>query len=199
MPYGMPNISFIGHPMPMPCPSHAGLGFRLGRPADGGLVLDHLRRLSQLDRRLRFRGSLSEEGLDRHVRGLWDRVDLVLIAQDGLLWATPPLRPGPVRAVAEVAIEGDLAEIGISVDEDLRRRGLGAWLTRTAGFLLAPRGVTRLRAYTLAENASMVALGRASGAEIRAEDDEIEIDFDVATLRRAYLQRRTRRLFREAG
>ncbi|MFQ8430956.1 N-acetyltransferase family protein [Amaricoccus sp. W119] len=199
MPYGMPNISFIGHPMPMPCPGHAGLGFRLGRSADADLVLDHLRRLSQLDQRLRFRGALSDAGLCRHATGLWDRVDLVLIAQDGLLWASPPLRPGPVRAVAEVAIDGDTAEIAVSVDESLRRRGLGAWLTRTAGFLLAPRGVTRLKAYTLADNTSMVALGRASGAEIRTEGDEIEIDFDVATLRRAYLQRRTQGLFREAS
>ncbi|PZQ49460.1 MAG: hypothetical protein DI556_11375 [Rhodovulum sulfidophilum] len=199
MPYGLPNISFIGYPLPVPCAAHGGLGFRVGLRADAGLVLDHFRRLSPLDRRQRFCATLAEAALARHAAELWDQASIVLLAQDGPLWPAPPFRAGPVRALAEIAIAGSEAEIGVSVDATCRRRGLGGWLTRTAGFLLAPRGVTRLRAWTMPGNASMLALGRAHGARITTESGETEILFEVATLRRDYLRRRAPLLFREAG
>jgi GNAT superfamily N-acetyltransferase len=198
MPYGLPNVSFIGYPLPMPCAAHCGLGFRTGLPADAPLVLDHFLRLSPLDRRHRFCATLTEAALARHVAEMWERTSFVLLAQDGPLWSAPPFRAGPARALAEIAIDGAEAEIGVSVDEHCRGRGLGGWLTRTAAFLLAPRGVTRLRAWTMAGNTSMTALGRSNGARITTEEGETEIVFEVAALRRAYLRRRAPLLFREA-
>ena len=199
MPYGLPNVSFIGYPLPLPCAAHAGLGFRTGLPADAPLVLDHVRRLSPLDRRRRFCATLGEAALARHVSEMWDRTSFVLLAQDGPLWSAPPLRPGPARALAEIAIAGAEAEISVSVDETCRGRGLGGWLARTAGFLLAPRGVTRLRAWTMPGNTAMTALGRSNGARIATAEGETEIVFEVAALRRVYLHRRAPLFFREAG
>lgn len=190
MPYGLPNVSYIGYPVAVPCRDHAGLGFRVGLRGDAGIVLDHLGRLSEMDRHRRFCGAVSDAGLRRHVQELWDKSSFVLLAQDGPLWSTPPLRAGRVKALGEIAVEGDDAEIGISVDADLRGRGLGGWLVRTAGFLLAPRGVARIHAFTLADNTAMIGIGRREGARITSEGGEVEIVFDVPTLRRGYLGRR---------
>jgi GNAT superfamily N-acetyltransferase len=89
---------------------------------------------------------------------------VVLAAFDGPLWEGPFHAAGPVRAVAELAVAGRDAEIGLSVDAGLRRRGLGVHLVQTAARVLAPRGVERLLAYTLPRNRAMLSLAQSSGA-----------------------------------
>lgn len=190
MPFGLPNISYLGYPLSLPCAGHAGLGFREARRADAPDVQAHFARLGPGDRRMRFCATLGEEALARHVTGIWDRAAFVLIARDGPLWPTPLLPAGPIRGLAEISLARDAAEIGISVDATLRRRGVGTYLTQTAGRLLAARGISALRAYTLAGNRSMIALGRACAARIDHADGEVEITFSTAALRRAYLRRR---------
>lgn len=200
MSFGLPNISYIGYPVSVACAGHAGLGFREAGRGDAPRVLAHLRRLGPADRRLRFCATLGDDALARHVERLWDGDAFVLTAQDGPLWPSALAPAGPVRAVAEVAIAEAAAEIGISVDADLRQRGLGTWLTQTAGHLLAQRGVRRLHAYTLVDNRSMLALGRACGAAVETGGGEVEITFAVKALRRAYLRRRLAgRVFPRAG
>ena len=63
MAFGYPPISFIGYPVSVPCPGHAGLGFREAGPGDGPAILAHLRGLSAEDRHLRFCGTLSDGAL----------------------------------------------------------------------------------------------------------------------------------------
>ena len=190
MAFGLPNVSYIGYPAPMLCAGHAGLGFRQATPRDLPAIRAHLKRLSPEDRRARFCASLSEAALDAHAAALWRRADLVIAAHDGPLWPGPFHTAGEVRALAEVAIDGREAEIGLSVDGGLRRRGVGTYLVQTAARLLAPRGVERLLACTLPNNAAMLRLARSSGAEIDSGDSEVEIVFDVEALRQAYLRRR---------
>lgn len=144
---------------------------------------------------MRFCATLNQAAVDRHVAGLWSRRTLVLAAFDGPLWRTPLRRAGPIRAVAELSLGEREAELGISVDSDLRRRGVGTYLIQTAAHLLAPRGISRIRAYTLPGNRSFVALADACGATVETGLDEVEVVFDVAALQRIYLLRRTHQVF----
>jgi hypothetical protein len=70
---------------------------------------------------------------------------------------------------------------------------------QAAAWLLAPRGVRRIGAYTLPGNRSFVALARRSGAAIAAGPDEVEVTFDVAALARVYRRRRMAEAFRLAA
>ena len=117
---------------------------------------------------MRFCATLNDEALRNHVDGLWARDAVVLAAHDGPLWSGPLHRAGPVRALAELVVTGEEAELGISVDASMRRRGVGTYMVQTAARLLAPRGVRRIRATTLNDNHSFVALAQSCGAEVGA-------------------------------
>lgn len=186
MAFGLPPVSFIGYPMALPRPGHAGLGLREVGPPDAGGIAAHYRRLSGEDRYLRFCAAVSDSALERHVAELWARASLVIAAHDGPLWSGPFHRAGPVRGLAELSLRGGVAELGLSVDAEVRRRGLGACLVRTAASVLAPRGISRLDAYTLPHNRAMIALGRAFDAEIDLGPDDVRISFATDALRRGF-------------
>jgi GNAT superfamily N-acetyltransferase len=190
MAFGLPNVSFIGYPVAVPCAGHAGLGLRQATPADSAALVEHFHALTADDRRMRFCATLNDEALRQHVDGLWRHDALVLAAHDGPLWSGPQHRAGPVRALAELVVTGEEAELGISVDATMRRRGIGTYLVQTAARLLAPRGVKLIRATTLPDNASFIALAQACGAKVAGGPDGVEAAFDVAALNRAYLRRR---------
>jgi hypothetical protein len=69
-------------------------------------------------------------------------------------------------------------------------------MVQTAARLLAPRGVKRIRATTLNDNHSFVALAQACGAEVVCGADGVDVIFDVAAQNRAYLRRRAAQVFR---
>jgi RimJ/RimL family protein N-acetyltransferase len=190
MAFGLPHISFIGYPTPIPCAGHAGLGFREAASRDLSPITEHYSRLSPEDRALRFCATLSDAALDTHAARTFERADLVIAGHDGPIWRGPFHDVGPIRALAELSVAGRNAEIGLSVDGTLRRRGVGTYLVQTAARLLAPRGVQRIHAYTLNRNHAMIRLGAASGAAIDIAGGDVEIAFDVDTLHRAYIRRR---------
>jgi RimJ/RimL family protein N-acetyltransferase len=200
MAFGLPNISFIGYPVPVPCAGHAGLGFREARACDAPEMLAHLRGLSDGDRRMRFCAAVNDAHLGRHVAETWRRSALVLAAHDGPLFSGPFHRPGPIRALAELSLVDDWAELGISVDPALRRRGVATYLIQTGARLLAQRGVRRIVACTMTANTPFLVLCRKSGAAIVTDAGEADIALDVADLTRAYLRRRlSEQVFQRAG
>lgn len=190
MAFGLPNISFVGYPVPIPCAGHAGLGFREVIRSDVPAVIEHLRALDAEDRRMRFCTSVNDGHVVRHAEELPDRSSFALAAHDGPLWSGPFHRPGPIRALAEFSVHGLAAEIGVSVDRSLRRRGVATYLIQTSARLLQQRGVKRIIAYTMAENRSFLTLARKAGAEVAWDAGEVEVTFDVDALNRKYLQRR---------
>lgn len=198
MPFGLPNVSFIGYPVAVPCPPHAGLGVRQATRADAGAVVEHFCALGAEDLRLRFCATLNEEAVRRHVDGLWDRDGLVLAAYDGPLWPSPLHRAGPIRALAELVVSGEEAEFGVSVEPAMRRRGIATYLVQTAARLLVPRGVKVIRATTLPDNGSFIAMAHALGAAVDCGPDEVDVTFDAAALNRAYLRRRAEDVLRPA-
>jgi RimJ/RimL family protein N-acetyltransferase len=190
MPFGLPNISYVGYPLPIPCAPHAGLGFREISRGDATGMLDHLRALPPEDRRMRFCASVNDDHLLRHVASAPARNTFALAAFDGPLWSGTFLRQGPIRALAEFAVSGDVAELGVSVERSIRRRGVATYLIQTSARLLAQRGVARVIAYTMAGNRSFLALARKAGARVEIDGSEVEVTFDVARLEHAYLRRR---------
>lgn len=199
MAFGYPNMSFIGYPLPVICAGHSGLGLRTAVDSDAPAVLAHYRRLSPEDRRMRFCATLGPAALERHVERIGSRGGLVLLAFDGPLFEAPFLNAGPIQAVAELVGTGREMELGISVDPSQRRQGIGTELVEVAGYLLAPRGVRTIRAYTLPGNRSFLALARRCDATVEAGPDEVEVIFEVAQLRRAYMRRRAENAFRLGG
>ncbi|MFT3972742.1 MAG: GNAT family N-acetyltransferase [Amaricoccus sp.] len=196
MAFGYPQMSFIGYPIPIPCRGHSGFGLRTAVDRDAPVVLEHYLRLSPDDRRMRFCATMGPAALERHVERIGSRGGVVLLAFDGPLFKAPFLRPGAVRAVAELVGTGREMELGISVDSGLRRRGIGTELVETAAHLLAPRGVRTIRAYTLPGNRSFLAVARHCGATVEVGPDEVEVCFEVSALRRSYLRRRAGNAFR---
>lgn len=198
MAFGLPPISFIGYPVSIPCAGHAGLGLREARPGDEPAILRHLLALSPEDRHLRYCGTLSDAAVAERVAGLFERPGFALAAHDGPLWDGPFYRAGPVRAFAELVVDGRLAELGISVDAGRRRAGIGTYLVQTAARLLALRGVERIVALTLPRNTAMIRLGQACEAAIEHDGSDVVITFSVARLHNAYLARRATQVFTRA-
>lgn len=190
MAFGLPNISFVGYPVPIPCAGHAGLGFREARPGDEPEIIAHLRALDPDDRRMRFCTTVNDAHLVRHAEHTWQRASFTIAAHDGPLWSGPFHRAGAIRALAELAVAGEVAEFAVSVDRSMRRRGVGTYLLQTSARLLAQRGVTRIVALTMAENKSFLALSRKAGGEMVWDGPEVEVHFDVRALERDYLMRR---------
>jgi GNAT superfamily N-acetyltransferase len=190
MAFGFPHISFIGYPAPVPCPGHAGLGFREARPGDGPAIRAHLERLSPADRYRRFCAAVSDGHLAAHVEGLWQRNSFTIVGLDGPLFDGPFHRAGVVRAVIEVVVFDGVAEFGLSVDGDRRRAGVATYLILTAARLLALRGIGRMVALTQPHNHAMLGLGRSLGAETDSSADDTLLLFPVAELNGAYLRRR---------
>lgn len=198
MAFGLPNVSCIGYPLAVPCPPHAGLGIRQVTRADTGAIVAHFQALGADDLRLRFCATLNEAAVRQHVDGLWAGRPLVLAALDGPLWPGPLHRAGPVLALAELIVSGDKAELGVSVDPALRRRGIATYLVQAAARLLSPRGLRVIHATTLPDNASFLVMAQACGAEVEHGPDGTSAAFDVAALNRAYLRRRAAGVLRPA-
>ena len=131
----------------------------------------HFTSLGDNDRRLRFGARLSDEGLASYVEGLdFDRDGLFAVQDEGL----------ELLAVAHVATAGKSAELGLSVVESARGRGLGTVLFRRAVTFLRNRGTPEVFVHCLSENAAMMHLARKSGMRIAyaggESDGRLEIE-----------------------
>lgn len=133
------------------------------------LYADHLRRLPANDRHLRFASShVSDDVIESYVAGITED-DLILAALDG----------ERVLGAVHVALNGAVAEIGISVDADHRAAGIGTELLAQAVAFARNRRAEKLYTFCLSENRSMVALARRSGMELRCDSGEAEAFLDL--------------------
>ena len=113
-------------------------------------ILQHLLELGSFDRRLRFCSALPDASIADNVYRLDFERDLVLgYRADGKLIAL--VHMGALRAVGET-------ELGISVANGRRGRGLGIRLTTEAFRLAAERGFHRVHVYYMDENLAMRAI-----------------------------------------
>ncbi|OAN50652.1 histone acetyltransferase [Paramagnetospirillum marisnigri] len=134
-----------------------------------GLYSDHLKRLPEHDRRMRFAGGgVNDSSIDAYVAGIGDD-DLILgvVEHDRVVGAV------------HVAINGSVAEIGISVDADHRAGGVGRDLLTQAVAFARNRRAEKLYTLCLSDNRSMVALARRSGMELHCDAGEAEAFLDL--------------------
>ena len=133
------------------------------------LYADHLKRLPDNDRRLRFASACAT--------GAWIESYVAGIKDDDLILAV--VEDDKVVGAVHVAITGAVAEIGISVDADHRTGGMGSELLAQAVTFARNRRAEKLYTLCLSENRSMVALARRSGMELHCEAGEAEAFLDL--------------------
>lgn len=128
------------------------------------LFREHLKRLSPADRSFRFAHSrVDDEWIDKYVAGI-AADDLLLGCFDG----------EDLVGAAHVAIAGEVAEMGISVDPAWRTKGVGAELTRRAVLWTRNRRAEKLYTLCQSDNMSMIALARKLGMTIHRESGTAE-------------------------
>jgi GNAT superfamily N-acetyltransferase len=130
-----------------------------------GSLADHLLALKRDDRRLRFGTPLADHALREYVR----RIDF---EQDALFGAfDEELR---LVGVAHVARADGHAELGVSVLQGHRNRGIGGALLARAHMRARNWRVSSLFMHCLTENAAMMRLALRQGMDIVSEAGEAD-------------------------
>jgi len=136
--------------------------------------LDHLLKLGPEDLHLRFGTTLSPEGIRTYVGHIdFDNDAIFGVYGDDL----------SLVGAAHLAFGSDLAELGVSVLSDARRRGVGGALIARAAEHARNRSTPRLYMHCLAENASMIRLARRAGMDVVVEagDADAHVELPPAT------------------
>ncbi len=165
---------------------------RRARPADAVALQRFYDGLSSQSRYQRFFGSLTVLTAERA------RAFTQLDSADGFaLIALDPARPGAIVAVVSYGREtgADRAEYAAAVADDWQRRGVGLALTRRLIAVARARGVRRLTAAVLPENARMRGVLAALGLTMGGgwEDGFVRIDLDLASVGPDEMPPQTRR------
>ncbi len=122
-------------------------------------IIRHLQRLSPHDRRLRFGTAMTDEAIERYVRGIPFARDKVF----GIFEHDMAL-----SGVAHLAldVETDTAELGLSVVPELRGKGYGYALVSRAKLHARNLTYKKLYMHCLAENGVMIHLARKAGMTV---------------------------------
>ena len=153
-------------------PSKAGVGarwvpIRSLKARHAARVLEHLQRLGERDRYLRFGYAASNEQIARYV----EQLDF---AHDELFGIFNRRRD--LVAIAHLAYMDDssprAAEFGVSVADGSRGRGYGDRLFDHAALHARNRGVDHLLVHALSENTAMLRIVRNAGACIERDGAE---------------------------
>jgi len=134
-------------------------------PSERPELYEHFLSLGRVDRRLRFGAALG----DATVREYIARIDFGQDAVFGVL--DDELR---LLGVAHVARSQAFAELGISVLEGFRGRGIGGALLARAHMRARNWGMGALFMHCLTENAAMMRLARRQGMDIVTQSGEAD-------------------------
>ena len=134
-------------------------------PSERPELYEHFLSLGRDDRRLRFGAALG----DSTVRAYVARIDFGQDAVFGVL--DDELR---LLGVAHVARSPAFAELGVSVLEGFRGRGIGGALLARAHMRARNWGVGALFMHCLTENAAMMRLARRQGMDIVTQSGEAD-------------------------
>jgi GNAT superfamily N-acetyltransferase len=146
------------------------------------MLIAHFLALPAADRYLRFCTATTPQIIAAYV----DRIDFERDAVFG--GHAAPDADAYTRApagVAHVALENDLAELGVSVLPAHREQGLGAELFERAVGHARSRGMRRLWMQYLAHNAPIMRMARKFGMAIVASGSHVSARLDLLTTRHA--------------
>jgi RimJ/RimL family protein N-acetyltransferase len=130
--------------------------------ADAQRIVRHLQRLPLEDRHSRFGLGMSDSALATYVQHAAAR------SSDRLFGVADV--SGRLVAVAHLYLTPPSAEVAVSVDPLLRRRGLATALIRAAAHAAQEAGATQLQMTCLPDNAAARALVRRLGMHIERID-----------------------------
>ncbi|HJV60865.1 MAG TPA: GNAT family N-acetyltransferase [Albitalea sp.] len=141
---------------------------------DQALMAAHLKRLDADDRINRFCCVTTDDIIEQYVSGIRYDSDIVL----GSLEAGRLV--GLVHAAVFDTPEGRVCEIGISVDADRRKAGIGKRMLAASMAVAASRGIRRADVQYMTANRSMAALARSAGGRLQADGSESSAAFLTA-------------------
>lgn len=154
--------------------------------SDRSAITAHFLALAAADRRLRFGTTISDAAIRDYVA----RIDFDRDAAFGVFANDLSL-----QGVAHVAVFEGVAELGVSVLEGHRRRGIGSALFDRASGFARNRFIGTLFMHCLAENTAMMRIARKSGMKIVTDGGEANAHLelaplDAATIATEFLQER---------
>jgi RimJ/RimL family protein N-acetyltransferase len=137
-------------------------------PAEVDLLRAHLKRLDDGARRMRFGLPVNDFSIDQTVDGIdWLNSLHLGYFDDGVLRGTAQLAWSPWRW-------RDGAEFAVSLEAPYQNRGIGTELLRRAVTAARNRGIGRLHLICLNSNQRMLHVALKFGAELVAEQGEVE-------------------------
>ncbi len=149
---------------------------RLG-PRDADRYADHLLRLSDKDRRLRFFGDAEDFLIELHAgAAASDQRIVVICEEDGVIRAAAELLADPTRP--------EVGELAFTVEGDCQRKGMGSALMKELIGAGVQAGFERLELEILPDNESMLALARRFFERIEARDGRLFASIDLADVMR---------------
>lgn len=142
--------------------------------SDLSIIEDHMLRMTEEDRRLRFGWPRKDEQVREHVRAI-SFLDTMLfgVVRDGVLVGMAELRwlqPGKGK------MWPDTAELAVSVDRDRRADGIGTALLKRCVTAARNCGIEHIYIMCLLENRAMRALAKKFLTTAQIEDGEFFAD-----------------------
>lgn len=145
------------------------MSIRILLPSERSQFAEHLKRLDWDDRLMRFESSVTDEYIDKYVAGIGPRDTIIGFFDDQCT----------LRAAAHVAFNADLADLGLSVERQHRRQGIGSTLLDRA-IDYARFKAKRFSSQCLTQNRWMMTRLRQYGFVIETERDvavaEVELN-----------------------
>jgi GNAT superfamily N-acetyltransferase len=132
--------------------------------ADVPWILQHFLALDETDRALRFGVASDDDAVRRYVTG-------IDFAHSAVLAASEP--DGRLAGVAHLALSDDVAELGLSIADRARGRGLGRALSAAALREARQRGACEFRLHCSANNAGMRRLAEILGMTTTADGSDL--------------------------
>jgi GNAT superfamily N-acetyltransferase len=144
-------------------------------PSDKEMFRDHLLRLDQSSRHLRFGGGMSDEFVVHYAENCFGKGDLVYGAfVDNKTIGAAELRSNqPIWSEQAPFARGIHAEAAFSVEESYRRRGIGEKLFKRILRAATNHGVETIEIVCLPENVGMQNLAKKFETHFTFEEDSL--------------------------
>jgi GNAT superfamily N-acetyltransferase len=150
---------------------------RVLKPGESQLLRDHLLRLDPASRRDRFNGVVDDDFIKTYAAGCFGEGVIVIgYIEDGEVHGAAELHE-PQRTVDSTP------EIAFSVEQHLRRQGVGSVLFKALLAEAKRNGFQRLRVTTGAQNDAMRALARKFGTKLDFRHGELSGSIDLSDVK----------------
>lgn len=134
------------------------------------MIKSHLKTLEGRDRYLRFAAMVSDEYIDKYVEDSWlgDNEWFGIVQYDKVI------------AVVHVAVDGNKAELGLSVDPEWRGNKLGQAIFERAVISLRAHGINDVFMHCLSENSIIKHIATKNKMVMKTEYGETDADLKLS-------------------